>query len=72
MNYTIIFVVYFDFIVTGVTAAGLPSEYTSEHGGVIKQEVLVYSEVSILDLSDGHNIHGKPPSDPGAGGVPER
>lgn len=48
MNCTIIFVVHS--IVAIVAAAGLPSEYTSEYGGVIKQEVLVYSEVSILDL----------------------
>jgi hypothetical protein len=48
MNYMVISVGLI--VVAGVAAAGLPSEYTSEHGGVIKQEVLVYSEVSTLDL----------------------
>ena len=53
MNYMIIFVALF--IVAGVVAAGLSSEYISKHGGISKQEVLVYSELSILDLSKRRN-----------------
>jgi hypothetical protein len=48
MNYVFTFVAFF--VVAGVAATGLSSEYISEHGGVSKQEVLVYSELSILDL----------------------
>jgi hypothetical protein len=32
-------------------AVGLPLKYVSEHGGVSRQEVLVYFENRILDLS---------------------
>ena len=31
---------------------GLPSKYTSEYGGVGKQEMSVYFEMGILDLSN--------------------
>ncbi len=67
MDYRTIFVVVF--IVGGVAASGLPSEYTSKHGGVSKQEVLVYSEMSVLDLS---NRYDKLLNDPCAGDIPER
>lgn len=54
MNYVFTFVAFF--VVAGVAATGLSSEYISEHGGVSKQEVLVYSELSILDLKGSYVI----------------
>jgi hypothetical protein len=35
-----------------IVAAGLPSKYTSEYGGISKQEVFVYSKMSVPDLSN--------------------
>lgn len=35
-----------------VIAAALSSKYTSEYGGVGKQEMFVYSEMSVPDLSN--------------------
>jgi hypothetical protein len=48
MNYTIF--IREPFMVA--TAPGMQSKYTSEHGGLSKQEVLVHSETSVLDLSN--------------------
>jgi hypothetical protein len=67
MDYMTIFVAFV--IVGGVAASGLLSEYISKHGGVSIQKVLVYSEMSIRDLS---NRHGKLVNDPCAGDIPER
>lgn len=38
-------------IFAGVAVVELPLKYVSEHGGVSRQEVLVYFENRILDLS---------------------
>ncbi len=70
MNYTTIFVAFFT--VPGVAATGLLSEYISKRGGVGDQKVLVYSEVSILDLSNRRTRCGKPLTDPCSGDIPER
>jgi hypothetical protein len=53
MNDATIFVIGL-FIVAGLAAAGLLLKYISEHGGVSNQEVSVYFETSVLDLSNRH------------------
>jgi hypothetical protein len=39
-------------IVARITTLGMFKKYFAEHGGVPRQEVFVYSEVSIFDLSN--------------------
>jgi hypothetical protein len=51
MNDSTIFVIG-PFIVAGLAAAGLLLTYLPEHGGVSNQEVPVYFETSVLDLSN--------------------
>jgi hypothetical protein len=52
MNDTTIFVTG-PFIIAGLAAAGLLLKYISEYGGVSSQEVPMYFETNVLDLSNG-------------------